>query len=102
MKISFVEGCVDLCNSCSYSVRFESVLPRPNGSLLFCTVGVLLRKLESGLRAISHAIIGEIRMFFLRNKIDQRTIVSLIDERGTNTDFVLVLYFVTRSMLIFN
>ncbi|NXV72809.1 DHX9 helicase, partial [Atlantisia rogersi] len=26
--------------SCGYSVRFESVLPRPHGSVLFCTVGL--------------------------------------------------------------
>jgi ATP-dependent RNA helicase A len=50
-----------LGNSCGYSVRFESILPRPYGSLLFCTVGVLLRKLESGLRGISHVIVDEIR-----------------------------------------
>ena len=26
--------------SCGYSVRFESVLPRPHGSVMFCTVGL--------------------------------------------------------------
>ena len=36
--------------SAGYSVRFESVFPRPFGSIMFCTVGVLLRKLEGGLR----------------------------------------------------
>jgi hypothetical protein len=40
--------------------RFESVLPRPYGSVLFCTVGVLLRKLEAGLRGVSHVIVDEI------------------------------------------
>lgn len=25
--------------SCGYSVRFESVLPRPHASIMFCTVG---------------------------------------------------------------
>ncbi|CAF1221606.1 unnamed protein product, partial [Adineta steineri] len=68
----------DLGNSCGYSVRFESILPRPYGSLLFCTVGVLLRKLESGLRGISHVIVDEIH------------------ERDINTDFLLVLL---RDML---
>lgn len=57
------ERAEDLGNSCGYSVRFESVLPRPYGSLLFCTVGILLRKLESGLRGISHVIVDEIRKF---------------------------------------
>lgn len=60
----FIERCEDLGHSCGYSVRFESILPRPYGSLLFCTVGVLLRKLESGLRGISHVIVDEIRKYF--------------------------------------
>ncbi|XP_030061320.1 ATP-dependent RNA helicase A isoform X2 [Microcaecilia unicolor] len=58
--------------SCGYSVRFESVLPRPHASVLFCTVGVLLRKLEAGIRGISHVIVDEIH------------------ERDINTDFLLV------------
>ncbi|XP_076321258.1 LOW QUALITY PROTEIN: ATP-dependent RNA helicase A-like [Tachypleus tridentatus] len=64
--------------SCGYSVRFESALPRPYGSILFCTVGVLLRKLEAGLRGISHVIIDEIH------------------ERDVNTDFIMV---VIRDMV---
>ncbi|KAM6456525.1 ATP-dependent RNA helicase A isoform 2-T3 [Liasis olivaceus] len=59
-------------NSCGYSVRFESVLPRPHASVMFCTVGVLLRKLEAGIRGISHVIVDEIH------------------ERDINTDFLLV------------
>ncbi|XP_068272943.1 ATP-dependent RNA helicase A [Nyctibius grandis] len=58
--------------SCGYSVRFESVLPRPHGSVMFCTVGVLLRKVEAGIRGISHVIVDEIH------------------ERDINTDFLLV------------
>ncbi|KAF0307755.1 ATP-dependent RNA helicase A protein [Amphibalanus amphitrite] len=61
-----------------YSVRFESALPRPYGSILFCTVGVLLRKLEAGLRGISHVIVDEIH------------------ERDINSDFILV---VLRDMI---
>ncbi|UJR34291.1 hypothetical protein I4U23_021695 [Adineta vaga] len=72
------ERCEELGSSCGYSVRFESILPRPYGSILFCTVGVLLRKLESGLRGISHVIVDEIH------------------ERDINTDFLLVLL---RDML---
>jgi ATP-dependent RNA helicase A len=67
-NIFLIERCEDLGNSCGYSVRFESILPRPYGSLLFCTVGVLLRKLESGLRGISHVIVDEIRKYFKKNK----------------------------------
>ncbi|TFK02028.1 myogenin [Platysternon megacephalum] len=58
--------------SCGYSVRFESALPRPHASVMFCTVGVLLRKLEAGIRGISHVIVDEIH------------------ERDINTDFLMV------------
>lgn len=61
-----------------YSVRFESVLPRPYGSILFCTIGVLLRKLEGGLRGVSHVIVDEIH------------------ERDVNSDFIMV---VLRDMV---
>lgn len=61
-----------------YSVRFESVIPRPFGSILFCTIGVLLRKLEAGLRGVSHVIVDEIH------------------ERDVNSDFLLV---VLRDMV---
>lgn len=40
-----VERCEPLGQSVGYSVRFESCLPRPYASIMFCTVGVLLRKL---------------------------------------------------------
>uniref|UniRef100_H2YB31 RNA helicase n=1 Tax=Ciona savignyi TaxID=51511 RepID=H2YB31_CIOSA len=62
----------ELGNSTGYSVRFESVLPRPHAGILFCTVGVLLRKLTNGLRGVSHVIVDEIH------------------ERDINTDFLLV------------
>lgn len=61
-----------------YSVRFESALPRPFGSIMFCTIGVLLRKLEAGLRGVSHVIVDEIH------------------ERDVNSDFLLV---VLRDMV---
>eukprot|EP00795_Rhopilema_esculentum_P010875 gene10875-19698_t len=61
-----------LGQSIGYSVRFDTILPRSHGSILFCTVGVLLRKLESGISGISHIIIDEIH------------------ERDINTDFLLV------------
>lgn len=64
--------------SVGYSVRFESCLPRPYGGILFCTVGVLLRKLENGLRGVSHVIVDEIH------------------ERDVNSDFIMV---VLRDMI---
>lgn len=72
------ERCEDLGQSVGYSVRFESVLPRPYGSILFCTVGVLLKKLEGGLRGVSHVIVDEIH------------------ERDVNSDFIMV---VLRDMI---
>lgn len=72
------ERCEELGASVGYSVRFESVLPRPYGSIMFCTVGVLLKKLENGLRGVSHVIVDEIH------------------ERDVNTDFIMV---VLRDMI---
>lgn len=72
------ERCEQLGQSVGYSVRFESVLPRPYASIMFCTVGVLLRKLEGGLRGVSHVIVDEIH------------------ERDVNSDFIMV---VLRDMI---
>uniref|UniRef100_A0A182S772 RNA helicase n=1 Tax=Anopheles maculatus TaxID=74869 RepID=A0A182S772_9DIPT len=72
------ERCENLGASVGYSVRFDSQLPRPYGSILFCTIGVLLRKLEGGLRGVSHVIVDEIH------------------ERDVNSDFILV---VLRDMV---
>ena len=68
-----IERAETLGQSTGYSVRFESVLPRPYGAILFCTVGVLLRKMEAGLRGVSHVIVDEIH------------------ERDVNSDFLLVM-----------
>ncbi|XP_072762492.1 dosage compensation regulator mle isoform X1 [Anoplolepis gracilipes] len=73
-----VERCETLGQSIGYSVRFESYLPRPYASVMFCTVGVLLRKLEGGLRGVSHVIVDEIH------------------ERDVNSDFIMV---VLRDMI---
>ncbi|SPP75832.1 dosage compensation regulator isoform X1 [Drosophila guanche] len=67
------ERCEELGDAVGYSVRFESTFPRPYGAILFCTVGVLLRKLEAGLRGVSHIIVDEIH------------------ERDVNSDFLLVI-----------
>ncbi|XP_055534958.1 dosage compensation regulator isoform X1 [Wyeomyia smithii] len=72
------ERCENVGEAVGYSVRFESSLPRPFGSIMFCTIGVLLRKLEAGLRGVSHVIVDEIH------------------ERDVNSDFILV---VLRDML---
>lgn len=38
-----------LGKSVGYQVRFESRMPNPNGSILFCTTGVFLRRLQSAM-----------------------------------------------------
>lgn len=72
------ERCENLGQSVGYSVRFESVLPRPYASIMFCTVGVLLKKLENGLRGVSHVIVDEIH------------------ERDVNSDFIMVSEFLMK------
>ncbi|CAG2229920.1 DHX9 [Mytilus edulis] len=67
------ERCEELGMSVGYSVRFESVFPRPYCGILYCTVGTLLRRLENGMRGISHVIVDEIH------------------ERDINTDFLLIM-----------
>ncbi|KAL3990479.1 Helicase associated domain (HA2) family protein [Acanthocheilonema viteae] len=64
--------------SVGYAVRFDSLYPRPYGSLMFVTVGLLLKRLESDLRGISHIIVDEIH------------------ERDINTDFIMI---VLRDMV---
>ncbi|KAJ8035548.1 ATP-dependent RNA helicase DHX36 [Holothuria leucospilota] len=58
-----------------YQVRLKSSLPRNNGCVLFCTTGILLKKLQSNptLQGISHVIVDEVH------------------ERDINTDFLLIL-----------
>ncbi|XP_073533113.1 ATP-dependent RNA helicase DHX30 [Phyllobates terribilis] len=58
-----------------YQVRLESNLPPRGGALLFCTVGVLLKKLQTnpGLEGVSHVVVDEVH------------------ERDVNTDFLLIL-----------
>lgn len=58
-----------------YQVRLETVLPKSDGSILFCTTGILLRKLQYSpdLEGVSHVIIDEAH------------------ERSTDIDILMVL-----------
>ncbi|XP_069778183.1 ATP-dependent RNA helicase DHX30 isoform X2 [Narcine bancroftii] len=65
----------DLKKNVGYQVRLQSMLPPRGGALLFCTVGVLLKKIQGNpsLEGISHVIVDEVH------------------ERDVNTDFLLIL-----------
>ncbi|XP_022239552.1 putative ATP-dependent RNA helicase DHX30 [Limulus polyphemus] len=58
-----------------YQVRLKKVIPQEKGALLFCSTGILLRKLQANpsLEGISHVIVDEVH------------------ERDIQTDFLLIL-----------
>ncbi|XP_014216687.2 putative ATP-dependent RNA helicase DHX30 [Copidosoma floridanum] len=58
-----------------YQVRLQQVLPKQNGSILFCTTGILLKKIQNNpnLEGCSHVIVDEAH------------------ERSVDTDMLLVL-----------
>ncbi|KAL3690709.1 hypothetical protein R1sor_004360 [Riccia sorocarpa] len=66
--------------SVGYVIRLESVPPRARGSILYCTTGILLRRLQKadGMAGVSHVMIDEVH------------------ERDVDTDFLLV---VVRELL---
>uniref|UniRef100_A0A669DQ63 ATP-dependent DNA/RNA helicase DHX36 n=1 Tax=Oreochromis niloticus TaxID=8128 RepID=A0A669DQ63_ORENI len=49
-------------NSCGYQIRLQSRLPRRQGSILYCTTGIILQWLRSDplLSSISHLVLDEI------------------------------------------
>lgn len=64
-----------LGKSVGYQVRLEGRLPSQKGCVLFCTTGILLRRMQSNafLKGVSHVIVDEVH------------------ERDINTDFLLIL-----------
>lgn len=84
-----------LGESVGYSVRFESMLPRPYGSILFCTIGVLLRKLEGGLRGVSHVIVDEIHERVSDRSADNRKMVITLFPFRTSTAISSWLFYET-------
>lgn len=57
-----VERAEKLGEGVGYQIRLEKVLPRERGSIVYCTVGVVLRQMESDpyLSQVSHLILDEI------------------------------------------
>ncbi|KAM0753259.1 P-loop containing nucleoside triphosphate hydrolase protein [Meredithblackwellia eburnea MCA 4105] len=81
-----------LGDSVGYQVRFESKPPKPDGSILFCTTGLFLRRLQVDLdRATSGGQGGE-------SFLDTVTHVCVdeVHERDVDTDLLL---FVLRRLL---
>lgn len=68
--------------SVGYSVRFESKLPQDHGSITFCTIGVLLRRIQSAM--LEGGLVAA--------KLDQVThiLVDEVHERDVDTDLLLV------------
>ena len=70
-------------HSVGYQIRQESVLPRSTGSLLFCTTGVLTRKLTGWAKRRANGQAGDspnVSVVF----------VDEVHERDVNSDFLLI------------
>uniref|UniRef100_A0A0N4ZEL1 RNA helicase n=1 Tax=Parastrongyloides trichosuri TaxID=131310 RepID=A0A0N4ZEL1_PARTI len=60
-------------DSIGYCVRFDKVDPRPYGSIMYGTIGSILKKLSTSFRGVSHIILDEVH------------------ERSLETDFLLII-----------
>ncbi|KAJ8367818.1 hypothetical protein SKAU_G00078460 [Synaphobranchus kaupii] len=58
-------------NSCGYQIRLQSRLPRKQGSVLYCTTGIILQWLRSDthLSSISHLVLDEIHERTLQSDV---------------------------------
>ncbi|XP_041972567.1 ATP-dependent RNA helicase DHX30-like [Aricia agestis] len=87
-----------------YQVRLQSKLPRPGGGVLFCTSGVLLRRLQfnPGLEGCSHVVIDEaherdvntdLTLLLLRRALDLNPTLKLVVMSATLDTEVFTRYF---------
>ncbi|KAM7399204.1 hypothetical protein PAMP_018490 [Pampus punctatissimus] len=58
-------------NSCGYQIRLQSRLPRRQGSVLYCTTGIILQWLRSDplLSSVSHLVLDEIHERSLQSDV---------------------------------
>ncbi|XP_005996531.1 ATP-dependent DNA/RNA helicase DHX36 [Latimeria chalumnae] len=58
-------------NSCGYQIRLQSRLPRKQGSILYCTTGIILQWLQSDsyLSSVSHVVLDEIHERSLQSDV---------------------------------
>ncbi|KAF1394139.1 hypothetical protein PFLUV_G00023410 [Perca fluviatilis] len=70
-------------NSCGYQIRLQSRLPRRQGSVLYCTTGIILQWLRSDplLSSISHLVLDEIHERNLQSDVLLVIVKNLLDFR---------------------
>ncbi|XP_057695441.1 ATP-dependent DNA/RNA helicase DHX36 isoform X2 [Corythoichthys intestinalis] len=70
-------------NSCGYQIRLQSQLPRKQGSILYCTTGIILQWLRSDprLSSISHLVLDEIHERSLHSDVLLTIVKDLLDVR---------------------
>ncbi|PLW12732.1 hypothetical protein PCANC_18157 [Puccinia coronata f. sp. avenae] len=68
-----------LCESVGYQVRFEAKPPTPDGSILFCTTGIFLRRLQNDMDSATGGFLDSIT----------HVVVDEVHERDIETDLLL-------------
>ncbi|KAG5269044.1 hypothetical protein AALO_G00197670 [Alosa alosa] len=70
-------------NSCGYQIRLQSRLPRKQGSVLYCTTGIILQWLrsDSHLSSISHLVLDEIHERNLQSDVLLTIVKDLLSVR---------------------
>uniref|UniRef100_A0A671V4Q1 ATP-dependent DNA/RNA helicase DHX36 n=1 Tax=Sparus aurata TaxID=8175 RepID=A0A671V4Q1_SPAAU len=83
-------------NSCGYQIRLQSRLPRRQGSVLYCTTGIILQWLRSDplLSSVSHLVLDEIHE---RNLQSDVLLIIVKDLLSTRDDLKVVLMSATLN-----
>nr|XP_057935113.1 ATP-dependent DNA/RNA helicase DHX36 [Doryrhamphus excisus] len=70
-------------NSCGYQIRLQSQLPRRQGSILYCTTGIILQWLHSDphLSSVSHLVLDEIHERSLHSDVLLTIVKDLLNIR---------------------
>ncbi|KAM5292465.1 ATP-dependent DNA/RNA helicase DHX36 isoform 2-T2 [Ctenodactylus gundi] len=71
-------------NSTGYQIRLQSRLPRKQGSILYCTTGIILQWLQSDphLSSVSHIVLDEIHERNLQSDVLMTVIKDLLSSRS--------------------
>lgn len=71
-------------HSTGYQIRLESQLPRKQGSILYCTTGIVLQWLQSDqqLTSVSHVVIDEVHERNLQSDILMAIVKDLLKRRS--------------------